>query len=161
WRAWSSPAASRGSPIGSRRTPLRPAPRRAPPARLAAASSALEALTVDRGDGQRPGIHVGETAHVDRHHGLAVPGLAAPERLDAAGFAEQVADHHLVELVLGELIFTGDQVELLGRDEVEEEAFAEAMGAVALHDAREVGGDLIADVAAVTASGVFLRVGHD
>src|SRR4051812_24462884 len=118
----------------------------------------LAALAVEVLDAQPCQVDVVETAGVDRHH-RPVRALAARKRTDAAALAEQVMDHLLVELVVGQRLFALLQRERVNRNEREQRPGARADGAVALGDGlREIDLHAIPDCAAVTAA--VVGVGH-
>src|SRR5262245_48145357 len=78
---------------------------------------AVQCLAVERRWLERGGVDVAETAHVDGEHLLSVRRLAARERADAAGRAEQVMDRLLAELIVGDRVLALQQPELRRRHE--------------------------------------------
>src|SRR5215468_4707498 len=70
-------------------------------------------------------------------------------------------DDLLVELVVREAVLSRAQRELVGVDEGPQHAALGAERAVAGHDGRQIGGGLIAHLAAMTAAGERPRKGHD
>jgi len=65
---------------------------------------------------QRVGLDAVEAAHINGHHVSAVARpFATGKRLDAAGRAKQVVDDVLVELIVGQIVFAGDKLEITGR----------------------------------------------
>ena len=94
----------------------------------------LEAPPVEADHAERRPVDAVQAAHVDGDH-LAPGGILAPsEGADAAGWTEVVVDPLRVELVVGELIRAGLQVELIGTDEGQARARLRADRTVALHD---------------------------
>lgn len=68
-----------------------------------------------------------------------------------------MVDSFPVELVIGELVFsTVREPEILGCDKVQDEAFHEAVGAIALDNAGEISIDLVTELPAVASAGIRL-----
>src|SRR6185312_619666 len=114
------------------------------------------AAAVEGHDLEGRGLDAFEAADIDGGHGLARRVRAEAERRAAAGRTEVMFDDMLVEQVGGERAFRRREPQALARHEPQEIALAAAMGAVALHDLREIALDLERDAAAMAAA----FVGH-
>lgn len=62
-------------------------------------------------------IYLIQAPNVDRDRGLAVPSRSATEGANAAHLAEEVMNHFLVELVVGQRIFALKKGERFCRNE--------------------------------------------
>src|SRR5690606_4530641 len=117
----------------------------------------LQALAVDRREGERADVHLVEAANVDRDHLRAVGGGAPGEGFDPAGRAEQMVDVLPAELVIGQRVLSRAELEPLRLDEGQQQAALRADRAVAGDDLLQVGLRFVADLAAVAAA----RIGPD
>src|SRR5687768_14316778 len=118
-RRWSSRSPARGFRTPAWRTRVRPTwtsrsarscARWTRPWRICRARRRLPALAVELANGEPPQLHAVETPGVHGDH-RPVRSLAARERAHAADLAEQVVDDLLVELVVGQRLFTLLQAE--------------------------------------------------
>src|SRR5215472_7959789 len=80
---------------------------------------------------ERVGIHVIETAHIDRNHvGAVARTFSAREGLNPAGRAEQMMDGVPVELIFRRRVFASEQLEVRGRRKREQRTESTAARAV-------------------------------
>src|SRR5262249_49476554 len=91
----------------------------------------LDAPSVECCEGELGRIDAFQAPHVDGEHLLSLRACARRKRTDSAGRTEQVMDVHLVELVIGQILLSGEQLELRGGDEGEQVASLRADRAVA------------------------------
>ena len=110
------------------------------------------ACAVPFGDLQRIEVDGRNAAQVDRLHRLAVWSLAFGKGRDAAGRAEMVMQHALVEIIGRNARFRRLEREGVGRHKGQQPAAPPAHRAVAIHAFIEIALDLKGDLAAMATS---------
>jgi hypothetical protein len=96
-----------------------------------------------------------EAANIDRGHPAALWIRAFAVRLNAAGLAKAVLDHVLVERISADILFRGEQAQLIARHKPEQSSFARTQGAIARHRSVDIAFYLERNLTAVTATFVL------
>src|SRR4026209_767817 len=120
----------------------------------------LQALAVERLRAQSRRVDAVKTTDVHGTHLATVLGLGAGKRFDTAVPTEKMMNDPSVEQVIDQVVFAGEQGELLrGCKSKPKHAFG-ASRAVSSDGFRRVGDDLVANLAAVTSAVIGLCLGH-
>lgn len=112
---------------------------------------------------RREGVDIDtlETTYVHSHHRPTVLPDASAERLYAANVAEKLMNHFLVELIIGQMIFSRQKIERISRHETKYRTEHGATRAVAGNGAVEIKSvHSIANRAAMTTSFEVRVFGH-
>jgi hypothetical protein len=96
-----------------------------------------------------------EAANIDRGGPAALWVRAFAVRVNAAGLAKAVLDDMLVERVRADILFRGEQAQLVARHEPQQRSFAGTHGAIACHRPIDIAFNLERNFAAVAATFVF------
>jgi hypothetical protein len=101
-----------------------------------------------------------EAGHIDHHHLVSLPVIAARKGFDAAGFAEQVVDGLAAEMIDREPVFTAFEREIGGRQRLHHPSEAPAARAVAVAQGIEISQGGVAHSATMTLAAIDLAFGH-
>jgi hypothetical protein len=118
----------------------------------------LEVSALEWDDWKSADIDVIQATDIDGDRITAVWRLAATKRAHAAMAAKQVVDDVLVELVVGQVVSAGLQLELICAREGPQCATLGADRAVAGDDASQLDGYLVAHSPAMAAARMDLRI---